>query len=93
MVKIKKSKPITELKKGDKVKINGKAYEVDANVVLIEHDKDTKEMAVEIFDSKEDKDYQLRYFTNNIENSLVFYELQNDFMYVKVRDELKSVEW
>ena len=93
MVKVKSSKDITELKQGDKVKINGKEYEVDANIVLVEHNKDTKEMALEIFNKKSDEDFQLRYFPHDVENSLEFYELQNDFMYVKVRDELKSVEW
>ena len=92
-MKIKQSKPITELKKGDKIKINGKEFEVDANVVLIEHDKNTKEMALEVFDKKADKDYQLRYFPHNLENSLAWFELQNEFMYVKVRDEIKSLEW
>jgi len=93
MVKIKSSKDITELKKGDKIRINGKEYEVDAHFLLIEHDKGTKEMALEIFDAKKDEDFQLRYFTNNIENSFEFYELKGDFIYSKVRDELVSVEW
>tara|TARA_B100001971_G_C17808305_1_gene342752 strand:+ start:160 stop:441 length:282 start_codon:yes stop_codon:yes gene_type:complete len=93
MVKIKKSKPIIELKKGDKIKVNGRALEVDANIVLIEHDKDTKEMALEIFDAKKDEDFQLRYFTNNVDSSFEFYELKGDFIYSRVRDELKSVEW
>ncbi|MBT3398137.1 hypothetical protein HOA55_04170 [archaeon] len=93
VVKIKQSKPITELGKGDKLKINGREFEIDAQVVLIEHDKDTREMALEIFDSKADEDFQLRYFSNNMENSLEFYELKNEFMYSRVRDELKSVEW
>jgi hypothetical protein len=93
MVKIKQSKPITELKKGDKIKINKKEYEVDANVVLIEHDKKTKEMALEIFNPKADEDFQMRYFSDRVEMSLEFYELQKGFIYVRMRDELKSVEW
>ena len=93
MVKVKQSKPVDELKKGDKIKVNGREFEVDASIVLMEHDKETKEMALEIFDEKKDEDFQLRYFTNNVENSFEFYELKGDFIYSKVRDELKSVEW
>ncbi|MAH50692.1 hypothetical protein CMI37_33040 [Candidatus Pacearchaeota archaeon] len=93
MVKVKQSKPVAELKKGDKIKVNGREFEVDASVVLIEHDKETKEMALEIFDEGKDEDFQLRYFTNNVENSFEFYELKGDFIYSKVRDELESVEW
>ena len=91
--KIKKSKPITEVKRGDKIKVNKREFEVDAHVVLIEHNKDTKEMALEIFDAKKDEDFQLRYFTNNVDNSFEFYELKGDFIYSKVRDELMVVEW
>ena len=91
-IKIKASKPISELKKGDKLKVDGKEFEVDAHVVLVEHDKDTKEMAVEFFDKKADKDYQFRYFSNNLDNSLEVYELQNEIMYTKM-DGIKKVEW
>ncbi|MEI6058640.1 MAG: hypothetical protein WCP89_02615 [archaeon] len=93
MVKIKQSRPLVELKKGDKIKINGRAFEVDANILLIEHDKDTKEMALEIFDAKKDEDFQLRYFPHDLEGSFEFYELQNGFMYTRIKDELKTVEW
>jgi|TARA_Y100000310_G_C20453996_1_gene702147 hypothetical protein len=92
-VKIKSSKPVGEIVKGDKIKVNGRELEVDAHVVLIEHDKDTKEMAIEVFDSKTDEDFQVRYFSNNVDNSFEFYELKGEFMYSKVRDELKSLEW
>jgi hypothetical protein len=92
-VKIKQSKPITELKKGDKVKIDGREFEIDAHVVLIEHDKNTREMALELFDAKTDEDFQIRYFSNNIENSLEFYELKNEFMYSRVRGGFKKIEW
>jgi len=92
MVKVKSSKEITGLKKGDKIKVDGKEYEVDAHVVLIDHGKGTKEMALEIFDVKADKDFQLRYFSNNVEGSFEFYELQNEFMYTRVGD-IKSVSW
>lgn len=87
-VSIKASKPITSLKKGDKIKIDGKDYEVDAHYVMIDHGK-TKEMALEIFDSK-DEDYQLRYFLDQVETSLELYELQ-EILYVK--KQINNVEW
>lgn len=90
MVKIKASKPITELKKGDKIKVNSLILEVDANIVLIDHGK-TKEMAIECFDPKKDKDYQLRYFSDRVAESLEFYEL-DEIVYNKVED-IKKVEW
>ena len=68
MVQIKASKPIGQIKKGDKVKVDGKSYEVDAHYVLIEHGA-TKEMCIELFDPKakdEEGDYQLRYFNDQI---------------------------
>ena len=89
MVKVKGSKPISEIKKGDKVKVNGKEYEVDAHTVMIEH-SENKEMAIDLFDSKEDKDYQIRYFDDRTEDSLEFYELK-DILYDKV--ELEKIEW
>lgn len=82
-VTVKQSKPIEQLKKGDKVKIDGVEHEVDAQIVLIDH-KVTKEMAIEVFNPKTDKDYQIRYFTNRLDVSdPELYELVNDFMYVK----------
>jgi len=91
MVSIKKSKPIADLKKGDKIKIDGKEYEVDDHDVLIEHPKGVKEMAIDVFDSKTDKDFQIRYFEDNLELSFEFYELQNEFMYIRV--DIEKVEW
>ncbi len=90
MVTIKSSKPITELKKGDKIKINSLNLEVDANIVLMDH-KTSKEMAIECFDPKTDKDYQLRYFSDRLEESLEFYEL-DEIVYNKV-DEIKKIQW
>jgi preprotein translocase subunit SecD len=75
------SKPISKVKKGDKIRIDGKEYEVDSHYVLIDHGT-TKEMAIELFDSKSDKDYQLRYFDDQIETTMEFYELQ-EIMYIK----------
>jgi len=87
-VKIKASKPISELKKGEKIKIDGKEYEIDSHYVLIDHGS-TKEMAIELFD-KNDKDYQLRYFNDQVENSLEFYELQ-EIIYIKLK--FSEIEW
>jgi hypothetical protein len=89
-IKIKGSKPITELKKGDKIKVDSLNLEVDAHVVMIEHDKNTKEMAIECFDPKKDKDYQIRYFSNNVETSIEVYEMV-EIMYNKI--DVKKIEW
>ena len=94
MVKIKSSKPISDLKKGDKVKIDSMTCEVDAHGILIEHKAGSKtvpEMAIDVFDPKTDKDYQIRYFENNLELSLQVFELQKEILYTKM--EVKSVEW
>lgn len=88
-IKIKQSKPISKVKKGDKIKIDGKEYEVDAHYVLMEHGS-TNEMALEVFDSKNDKDYQLRYFDDQVEGTLELYELQ-EILYVKRA--FSKLEW
>lgn len=75
------SKPISKVKKGDKISVDGKQLEVDAHYCLIDHGS-TKEMAIELFDSKSDKDYQLRYFDDQVKETLDFYELQ-EILYVK----------
>jgi len=89
-LKLKSSKPIGELKKGDKIKVDSLNLEVDAHVVMIDHGKNTKEMAIECFDPKSDKDYQIRYFSDQIETSIVFYSLE-EIMYSKM--EVKKIEW
>ena len=90
-VKIKSTKPIEQIKKGDKIKVDGKDLEVDAIVILMDH-KVTKEMAIECFDPKTDKDYQVRYFTGRLDVSdPELYELVNDFMYLK--KPLNKLEW
>jgi len=88
-VKISGSKPIADVVKGDKIKVDGKEYEVDAHYVLIDHGH-TKENAIELFSKKDDKDYQLRYFSDSLERSMEFYELQ-EIMYSRI--EIKKVEW
>jgi hypothetical protein len=91
MIKIKKqSKPISELKKGDKIFIDGKAVIVDAHYLFIKH-KTTTEMIIEVYSEKTEKDYQIRYFDDQIETSLEFYALENDFQYT--RKEVNEIEW
>jgi hypothetical protein len=87
-VKIKASKSIGKIKKGDRINVDGKEYSVDGHYVLIDHGT-TKEMAIELFD-KGDKDYQLRYFNDQVETTLQFYELQ-EIIYVK--KPMKEIEW
>ena len=86
---VKASKPVANLKKGDKIKVDGVEYEVDAHYVLIDHGT-TKEMAIEIFD-KTDKDYQVRYFNDQANGTIDFYELQGEIMFVK--KPFKKMEW
>jgi len=88
-IKIKSSKPISKIKKGDKIKVDSLNLEVDAHIILIDHGS-TKEMAIECFDPKTDKDYQLRYFSDQAERTLEFYEL-DEIIYNKV--ECEKVEW
>ncbi len=88
-IKISSSKPISQIKKGDKIKVDSLTLEVDAHVVLIDHGS-TKEMAIECFDPKKDKDYQIRYFSDQIERTLEVYELQ-EIIYRKIS--VKKIEW
>ncbi|MBS3065447.1 hypothetical protein J4229_00140 [Candidatus Pacearchaeota archaeon] len=88
-VKIKSSKEISKLGKGDKVKIDDIEYEVDSHYVLIDHGT-TKEMAIEVFD-KNEGDYQIRYFNDQVERTIDFYELQGEIMFVK--KPFKKIEW
>ncbi len=90
MVEIKSSRSISDLKKGDKLNVDGVVVEVDDYGILMEH-KNTSEMFIDIFDPKTDKDYQLRYFENNLEMSLELYELQGEILYVK--KEFEKIEW
>ena len=88
-IQVKASKDISKVKKGDKVRVDGHEYEVDSHYVLIDH-KSTKEMAIELFDPKTDKDYQLRYFDDQAKSTLEFYELQ-EIMFIKKH--VRKVEW
>jgi hypothetical protein len=82
MVVVKGKKKIEELKKGDKIKVDGKELEIDAHYVMIDHGN-TKEMAIECFDKKKDEDYQIRYFE--------VYKLE-EIVYNKI-DDMKKIEW
>tara|TARA_Y100000310_G_scaffold230567_1_gene233009 strand:- start:605 stop:874 length:270 start_codon:yes stop_codon:yes gene_type:complete len=89
MVKVKASKDIGELKKGDKVKVDGRELEVDLQEVMIDHGN-TKEMSIDVFDAKKDEDFQIRYFSDNAEGSIEFYELK-DIIYDK--KQIEKIEW
>lgn len=88
--KIKQSKPAKDLKKGDKVTIDGNALEIDSHYVFMEHE-DTNEMIIELFNPKTEKEYQLRYFDDQVETSMEFYFLQGEVQYV--RADVKSISW
>jgi|TARA_B100001971_G_C18248882_1_gene576537 ASC-1-like (ASCH) protein len=91
MIKIKnQSKPISKLKKGDKIIIHGKEMKVDKQYLLEDHGK-MKEMIVEVFNPKNDMEYQVRYFDDQVESSIEIYKLEGDFQYV--RKEPESIEW
>jgi hypothetical protein len=86
----KQSKPLSEVKKGDKIWIHGKEMQVDSHYLFQDH-KTTKERIIEVFNPENNRDYQVRYFDDQIESSLEVYELVGDFQYV--RKEPKSIAW
>jgi hypothetical protein len=86
----KSSKDIGKLKEGDKFFINGKTMKVDKQYLFQDHGK-MKEMIIEVFNEESDREYQIRYFNDQVETSLEVYELQNDFQYV--RREPKTIKW
>ena len=88
-VVIKGSKPIEKITKGDKIKVDSLTLEVDAHEMLIDHGK-TKEMAIECFDPKKDKDYQIRYFSDQVATSIEVFELV-EILYNKLS--VKKIEW
>lgn len=91
MIKIiKQSRPIAEIKKGDKIKVDSLVLEADQHYCLIDHGK-TREMAIECFDKKTDKDFQIRYFSDQVPDTLEFYELQGGIMFTKKPAE--KIEW
>jgi hypothetical protein len=88
-VEIKASKPIGKIKKGDRIRVDDKELEVDSHYVMINHGN-TKEMVIELFNPVNEKDYQLRYFDDRVEDSLEFFELE-EIVYVKRK--VKRVLW
>jgi hypothetical protein len=86
----KQSKPLTEIKENDSIFINGKEMKVDKHYLFQDHGT-TKEMIIEIFNPANEREYQIRYFDDQIETSIEVYELQGEFQYV--RREPKTISW
>jgi len=86
----KQSKKLGKIKTGDKIFINDKPMRVDSHYLFKDHGN-TKEMIIELFNEANEREYQIRYFDDQIETSLEVYELQGDFQYV--RREPKSIGW
>ena len=86
----KPSKDIGNLKEGDSFFINGKEMRVDKQYLFQDHGN-TKEMIIELFNPENEREYQVRYFDDQIETSIEIYELQGDFQYV--RREPKTIKW
>jgi hypothetical protein len=86
----KQSKVIGKLGEGDKFFINGKEMRVDKQYLFQDHGE-MKEMIIELFNPENEREYQVRYFDDQVETSLEIYELQGDFQYV--RREPKTVGW
>ena len=86
----KQSKPLGEIKEGDSVYINGKEMKVDKHYLFQAH-RDTNEMIIEIYNPENEREYQVRYFDDQIETSIEVYELVGDFQYVK--REPKTISW
>ena len=86
----KSSKDIGSLKEGDKFFINGKEMRVDKQYLFQDHG-DTKEMIIEVFNAENEREYQIRYFDDQVDTSIEVYELQGDFQYV--RREPKTIRW
>ena len=91
MVEIEKqSKAIGALAEGDKVWINGTEMIVDKQYLLQDHGE-MREMIVEVFNPENEREYQIRYFDDQVELSLEVYELVDEFQYV--RREPKTISW
>ena len=86
----KQSRPISKIKDGDSIFINGKEMKVDKHYLFQKH-KDTNEMIIEIYNPENEREYQVRYFDDQVETSIEVYELQGEFQYVK--REPKTISW
>ncbi len=78
----KQSKDIKEIEEGDSFFINGSEMKVDKQYLFLDHG-DTKEMIIEVFNPKNDREYQIRYFDDQVESSIEIYELIEDFQHVR----------
>ena len=85
-----RSKPIDGLKEGDKFWINGKEMRVDKQYLFEDHGE-MKEMIIEVFNVENNREYQVRYFDDQVKSSIEVFELVGDFQYI--RREPKSVGW
>jgi len=91
MVEVEKqSKAIGKLGEGDKFFINGKEMKVDKQFLFQDHGN-MKEWIIEIFNVESEREYQVRYFDDQVESSLEVYELVDEFQYV--RREPKTIAW
>ncbi len=86
----KQSKPLMDVKDGDSFFINGKEMKVDKQYLFQDHKK-MKEMIIEIFNPANEREYQVRYFDDQVTSSIEIYELVGDFEYM--RREPKKVSW
>jgi hypothetical protein len=86
----KQSKPISKLKEGDTLFIQGKKMIIESHFLFINH-KTTKEMIIECYNPENEREYQIRYFDDQVDTSIEVYELLNDFQYIK--REPTSVGW
>ncbi|MDH3353339.1 MAG: hypothetical protein OEL87_02740 [Nanoarchaeota archaeon] len=86
----KKSKGIEKLDSGDSLWINGKEMKVDKQFLFQNHGK-MKEMIIEVFNPENEREYQVRYFDDQVDSSIEVYELVGDFEYV--RREPKTIAW
>lgn len=84
------SKAISKLGEGDRVWLNGKAMVVDKHYLFQDYG-DTREMIVEVYNPESEREYQIRYFDDQVETSIEVYELVGDFQYVK--REPKTISW
>lgn len=86
----KKSKDIGKLKEGDKMFFNGKEMKVDKQYLFQDHGK-MKEWIIEVYNPENEKEYQVRYFDDQVESSLEVYYLEGDFQYL--RKDPKTISW
>lgn len=63
---------------------------VDDHYLFMDH-KTTKEMIIEVYNPANEKEYQVRYFDDQVESSIEVYQLEGEFQYVK--KEPDSVGW